>query len=319
MDATAALPSHGLPEEAPRPMVSVVIPTFRREGPLVKTIRYFLEQETYAPFELFVVDQTEQHEPETEAFLRENAARFQHVRATYRSVTRARNDGVQRARGDIIVFVDDDVAPAPGFLAGHVAPYVDPEVLGVTGPAPGPGQRLLSREEVPDTFWADLEREGVMRFDLDFAFDAAWALGANMSFRRSAILRVGGFDENFFGIALGEECEFSERILRSGGRIRYEPRAHLVHEMLLGGHRHASQYTSRLMASVANMVYLWSRVGDRRVRWAKLARVFYGSVFGRDCRTNRKCHVALWWFLRGLCTGLRLRRQPSLLPFAIQS
>ena len=37
-------------------MISVIIPTLNREETLCATIRYFLEHETYRPFELIVVD-----------------------------------------------------------------------------------------------------------------------------------------------------------------------------------------------------------------------------------------------------------------------
>ena len=47
------------------PLLSVVIPTLNREKPLVTTIEYFLERETYRPFELIVVDQSDRHEPPT--------------------------------------------------------------------------------------------------------------------------------------------------------------------------------------------------------------------------------------------------------------
>ena len=102
-------------------------------------------------------------------------------------------------------------------LAAHAAPYSDPAVVGVTGPAPGPP--LIGRAELGETMWRAIMERRHMCFDLDFPFVAQWAVGFNMSFRRQVIVDVGGFDENFIG-PVGENAE---------DRIQYTPHARLVH------------------------------------------------------------------------------------------
>ncbi|MEO1791692.1 MAG: glycosyltransferase [Cyanobacteria bacterium J06629_19] len=80
------------------PLISVVIPTYGREAVLCDSIKSVLAQ-TYPAFELIVVDQTQQHEAETQAFLDEMAAaaKIQLHRVSWASLPGARNYAIERA------------------------------------------------------------------------------------------------------------------------------------------------------------------------------------------------------------------------------
>ena len=255
-------------------LISVVIPTLNREEPLCDTLQYFLRSETYRPFELIVIDQSEEHDTATTEFLASVALRMTYVKVAYKSLPKARNHGVRLSRGDIVVFVDDDVEPASGFLAAHAAPYANLRVAGVTGPTLAPGQALLGRAELGEKVLAVLTSRTAMRFDVNFSFSATWAAGCNMSFRKEVIERLGGFDENFFGVAIGEDVEFSHRVRAAGGLIRYSPEARLVHKNVpTGGCRTAANARRYIEAFVANTVYYNRRV--RATRWERCGNLWY--------------------------------------------
>ena len=93
------------------PKISVTIPTLNREEPLCNTLRYFLETETYPSFEVIVVDQSDGHLEATRDFLVRTADKFCYVSTDYKGLPKARNHGTRLARGEIVVFVDDDVEP----------------------------------------------------------------------------------------------------------------------------------------------------------------------------------------------------------------
>jgi glycosyltransferase involved in cell wall biosynthesis len=101
-------------------LISVVIPTYGREQALVDSINDVLKQD-YADFEVIVVDQTVRHEPDTDRFLAAMVAagKIQLYQLDWASLPGARNYAVRRAKGDIIVFLDDDVELPAGFLAAH--------------------------------------------------------------------------------------------------------------------------------------------------------------------------------------------------------
>src|SRR4051812_42964241 len=91
--------------------LSVVIPTYRRESVLIDTLTALLALEP-RPAEILVIDQTEQHEQRTERRLQElaQAGRIRHIRLNRASITAAMNEGLRKAKRDIVLFLDDDIA-----------------------------------------------------------------------------------------------------------------------------------------------------------------------------------------------------------------
>ena len=104
-----------------RPAISAVIPTYQRERVLIETIHYLLRAEP-AMAEVIVVDQTAAHEPDTDAELTrlESEAKIRWIRLAHPSITHAMNIGLEQARGDIVMFLDDDIIPDGDLIAAHM-------------------------------------------------------------------------------------------------------------------------------------------------------------------------------------------------------
>src|SRR5262249_45980927 len=173
--------------------LSVVIGTLNRHEDLLKTLSYFANKESYRPLEVLIVDQSDSVYPRLRAFLDRNSDRFRSIRLPERNLAKARNDGIELAKGEIIVFVDDDVEILPGFLAGHAAAFADAGIWGATGPAFEPGaHKLVSAQSLTQKNIDDLKSgRNVMR--TDFAYDTATLYGCNMSIRRSTFEKIGYF------------------------------------------------------------------------------------------------------------------------------
>ncbi|MCA0247004.1 MAG: glycosyltransferase [Proteobacteria bacterium] len=294
-------------KSADRPMVSVVIATLNREAMLRRTIEVLLSREDYHPFEVIVVDQTEQHEEATTRYLESVSSRIVHRRASYKSLPRARNEGLQVAKGEIVVFIDDDVETGDGFLAAHVAPYADEKVWAVTGPSPTPGERLLSRDEISDEQYAKLFIDDRLLLNVDFDFEpCSWGIGCNLSVRKSAAMQVGRFDENFVANAIGEDAEFCYRIRKHGGIIHYAGRAALVHFQDPSGGCRTDVGADYVRMAAYNLNYFYRAVEGRlpailRANW----RTYRQYVLNRDnLGRTVSLHLA---YLAGLYRG---RRQP---------
>ncbi|MBD2625436.1 hormogonium polysaccharide biosynthesis glycosyltransferase HpsN [Trichormus variabilis] len=220
------------------PLISVVIPTYRREKLLQDSIVDVLKQD-YPHFEVLVVDQTQTHEPETQAFLEEMSAagKIKLMRLDWASLPGARNYAVRRSQGEIILFIDDDVELEPGFLSAHVKNYLqNPEIGAVAG-------RVFDRMKLGDS-GGKLEIEylppeamdpGIAWYHIDLVHttkpqQVLTARGCNMSFRSEIFTKYGlRFDERFRGSAVREESDFCLRVRKTGYKIWYDPAAHLVH------------------------------------------------------------------------------------------
>jgi succinoglycan biosynthesis protein ExoM len=98
-------------------MISIVVPTFRREGLLKPLFRVVAGQvaSLAQPVELVLVDNSPEASARAAVTAAPDFVRYVHEPAT--GVARARNRGVAEARGTHIVFLDDDEEPAPGWLA----------------------------------------------------------------------------------------------------------------------------------------------------------------------------------------------------------
>jgi glycosyltransferase involved in cell wall biosynthesis len=202
------------------PEITVVVPTRDRPGYLEVTLASLARQDTGTPHEILVVDDGAGDAGAAVA-ARHGVRHTSH--GVPRSLNAARNTGVREARAPLIAFVDDDVLVPGHWLSALAAGVRDhPEAEAFGGPIharfEGGAPRSCGREDPPITV-LDLGAA-------DRETDTVW--GANFAVRRSAIERVGPFDE---GIVRphGDEEEWMERLRRAGGRVVYLAGAGLEH------------------------------------------------------------------------------------------
>lgn len=256
-----------------RTVISIIICTLNREEVLCNTLRSVVRLlEGRQDGELIVVDQTCRHTEVTENCLNELAKSFRWERVDFASLTRARNHGVRLARGEIILFLDDDVEPSPHLIDEHLACFDKPEIWGVGGCALLPGKKKLSRGDLTSSELSEIATNRSNRFDLDWPRITSWASGCNMSFRREKLFEVGGFDEAYYGVAVGEEVELCWRLCQAGGIIVYAPDAELVHLVNpSGGCRDAYKGAEMTAQFLDNQNYHLTRIGKGGIaRWMAL-------------------------------------------------
>jgi GT2 family glycosyltransferase len=202
------------------PTASIIVPTRARAGYLDVALASIAPQAAAAGAELVVVD--DGPSGATEEVARRHGARYV-AHASSRGLNAARNTGIDAARGELLVFVDDDVAVRPGWLGALLAADAgaEPEVGVLTGPIHARFEdhplRSCGREGPPIT------TQELGSDDRDVPH--AW--GANMTVRRAWIARAGRFDES--RELYGDEQEWQQRLRSAGGRIRYVGAAALDH------------------------------------------------------------------------------------------
>lgn len=229
--SSAAQTSGVLPPGKEALRVSVVIPTYRREQVLVDTVSALLALEQPAD-EVLVIDETEEHDPDTLRYLTQVEAdgRIRWRRHRTPGQVSKLNRGLLEAQGDVVLFLDDDIVPLSELVEAHRRAYArHPEAWAVVGQVLQPGQEPAPPGE---------RRIGgsALRRDLDFPFNCsapAWVenvITCNLSVRRERALALGGFDENFVPpVAHRAETEFAKRLAAAGGTIRFEPSASIRH------------------------------------------------------------------------------------------
>lgn len=187
---------------------SIVIPTRDRLPYLEVALASVREQAARAGAEVLVVDDGGRSDAAARLARRLGARYEPHERPL--GLNAARNTGVQRSGGELVVFLDDDVRACEGWLAALLAaasahPDVDVFAGRLTARLEGRAPRSCGREGAPVTT-LDLGGQDV---------EASFAWGANMAIRRGALERVGPFDVALGGA--GDEQEWQERLLAAGG------------------------------------------------------------------------------------------------------
>ncbi|GLX93024.1 glycosyltransferase family A protein [Herbidospora sp. NBRC 101105] len=225
-------------------LVSVVIPAYNA----AKTLRLCLASalaQTHRPLEVIVVDDASTDgTPET-------AAEYPCVvvRQPYnQGVSAARNSGAARARGEVLFFLDSDVALAPDAVAAAVR-------LLAADPGCGCVYGVYDREPLIDDGPVEVYRTLHLHHALSRgAGPTATAVFALAALPRRVFEQVGPFDVT---LRAAEDDEYSERLL-AGHRIR-------LSETITGRHDEADRLLP-LLAEQFRRARLLRRSARNRLR-----------------------------------------------------
>ena len=214
--------------------LSVIIPTYNRKHDLLRCLNRFHDQSTEARYEVLVID--DGSDDGTENLIREHRDSFRFPFSYHKNPGKgpaaARNIGIDRAQGEIILFIGDDIFMGSGrFLDDHVQghqgeyPELEQAMLGYTTWSPdlpiSPYMRWLE-EGGPQFNYLGLERGDLTDF---------WHFyTCNISIKRSFI---GGdrFDERF-PYAAFEDVEFGYRLHLRGLKLVFSKEALAYHHHL---------------------------------------------------------------------------------------
>ncbi len=236
VDIKARSHSSSPPAQSEWPL-SIVVTTYR-----ITRLRYVeslitsLAGQDYTHFELiFVVEKEHALLRAIEHFA--NAQGLHAVKLIFNSdepgISGSRNKGIKASEGRVVAIVDDDVILPPHWCSAIIKLFDDSSIAAATGPV----MPLWEDESVswlpPQLHWL----VGCSSWSQNKSMtETRNVWGANMAFRRTAILSVSGFSAGIGGILgkrlHGEENELSLRINRRNlGRIIFAPQISLQHQI----------------------------------------------------------------------------------------
>ncbi|WP_415820753.1 glycosyltransferase [Bordetella tumbae] len=212
------------------PSFTIVINTLNRGAVLQKTLESFQWLKYDGEFEVVVVNgpSTDNSEEVIASWL----PRIRAGKCDVANLSVSRNVGICMARGDIIAFIDDDAVPEPEWLQQLAEAYRrDPQVGAVGGFVFNhTGYHFQYKYGLVDRFGnADLTPSRAHP-QLSFPKSSSFPhlLGCNSSFLRSALLEIGGFDEEFEYFL--DETDVCLRIVDAGYLIGQLPNAFVHHK-----------------------------------------------------------------------------------------
>jgi len=200
--------------------VSVIIPTYNQKEILAKTLDYLILQDyPKERYEIIVVD--DGSSDATQEMVKSKMGSKVGLRYFYqkkRGPHLARNLGIDKARGEIIIFVDSDIFTPPNFISEHVKFHQKFGDVVVSGPT--------VRTDRLDNVFADANRRKIKKLLFDFSGPSF--ITSNLSVKRKFLIRVGGFDEEFTGFGW-HDWELGLRLKKLGLKARRNINAIVYH------------------------------------------------------------------------------------------
>lgn len=131
------------------------------------------------------------------------------------------NHAVKAAKGDLVILLNSDIKPFPGYIKNTLHHFSDPNVLGV-------GFSEKGHENWGDIYWKNgylQHRPGVSTGQ---AHSTGWLSGGSCILNRDLFLKLGGFDPVYKPFYF-EDLDFGLRATKSGLKLIWEPKAIVEH------------------------------------------------------------------------------------------
>lgn len=206
---------------------SIIICTRNRAASLRETLASMVQVQVpeYLSVELIIADNaSEDDTSEIAQTCQLPQMQLRYVCAPQRGQCHARNVGIAAAKGDIILFTDDDVRPPKEWLTNMCNPII-------SGVADAVGGDIKFAPHLNRSWMEPLHRVWLASTESSTPHEERPLIGANMAFAREVLTKVPAFDVELGPGALGfgDDTLFSFQLQQAGYRVRVAPNAEVEH------------------------------------------------------------------------------------------
>ncbi|MDR6843048.1 glycosyltransferase [Pseudoxanthomonas sacheonensis] len=216
--------------DSDRPRASVIVPVYNQVAHTLACLRALAAHPPLAACEILVVD--DGSSDQTQLWMSQVQGLHFHRRAQNGGFIAACNDGAAQARGEFLVFLNNDTVPQPGWLDALLDTFrAQPEAGLVGAQLLYPDGRL---QEAGGVVFSDGSAWNYGRFespeDPRYASlrDADYCSGAAIAVPRALFASLGGFDTRY-APAYYEDTDLAFSVRAAGKRVLYQPAARVVH------------------------------------------------------------------------------------------
>lgn len=256
--------------------LSVVISTKNRKEDLFETLDSVLNQ-NLLPFEIIIVDQSADRIDYTSIQGLANNKKID-FKVIYdpqiKGLTQARNVGLDNMKGDIVLFLDDDLTLDQDYLKNVLTTFSEPdyeEVAGVGGivELPQKNRRFGFNHFFQLGPFSDTREK--IKYNPPGVYESRYLSGGSMSLKREDIQDLR-FDENMTGYSHGEDMDFCYRLSQKK-KLVINSRAVCLHKTSPVGRHKGKRITNEILFhyyffrknlpfTLSNLIaYLWFNLG----------------------------------------------------------
>tara|TARA_B100000470_G_scaffold80987_1_gene62376 strand:+ start:417 stop:1301 length:885 start_codon:yes stop_codon:yes gene_type:complete len=244
--------------------VSLIIPTYNRQEIVFQTLQY-IKQQSISGFEVVLVDQTESNDSNLNNF-KDDGFKYKYLKIKETGLPNARNVGAENAKGDILIFIDDDSIPDSDLIQSYMNLFNDYEKdkFCIGGRIIEKNTTMFKESNSIVGGWITWYGKTLKNFDTVKSGECEWASGGNFGLTKDLFIEAGGFDPNFIGTAVLEDGDFGYAVKKIGGRVYYYPEPVIEHLRIPTGGVRQNNPAKGMFYRAHNTVYFFRKYGRRR-------------------------------------------------------
>jgi glycosyltransferase involved in cell wall biosynthesis len=257
------------PLPAPRPLVSIIIPTRNGLEHLRRCVDSLRQKTTYPHFEILIVDNGSD-DPATIRWLQEMTTHGVRVLPYPKpfNYSAINNFAVQHARGELLALLNNDLEViTPGWLEEMAAQALRPEIGAVGAMLYYPDDRIQHAGVVLGIGGVAGHAFKLFARGTDGAFNRARLVqnysavtAACLVIRKELFLKVGGLDEQALAVAFND-IDFCLKVRTTGVRNLWTPFAEFYHyESATRGAEDTPAKQARFRGEVEAMLARWQSI-----------------------------------------------------------